>query len=228
MGVNKDVMEPLTTFAQAGQIARALFAGGVANLKLEYSGLFRGGVEHEYPAKVRLAGELGQKQDLAGLDRQLKTYDSAIYPRVNLLNVYRVANGFNKDTDAARYLNRLPARIFAYNRATYLIEPGTEQYVVSPAKLDDLIGRFLKGYRRYSLTGLSIGTMGVQLNADYRENAADLIDRQQALGYTIAQYKKIIGNDLDILVNGANDYALPYVRNVSERAHGKQPREHHR
>jgi len=214
-GVPRDVVLPLTTFEQAGRIIAGLQEAGVKNIKLRYSGWMRGGLDHDYPTRVKWAPEVGWEKDFHVLQDVLAQSAGEFFPETAFLNVNKNSwfDGYFPRLYSARHLDRTPARVFSYDRASYQRKRDEYRYVLSPGRLPGLVSRFSRDYGRLGVEGLALRHLGNQLNSDFRENPERLIDRGQALQIHRAQLQFLAGK-FRLMVDGGFAYTLPYVEHV--------------
>lgn len=216
LGINMEVFEPLTSFEQADQIINELEAEGIGNIRIKYSGIINGGLDQGYPSAFNVTGKLGGKKGLLDLYDRIKRDDYQLYPEISFMNIYRdgLFDGFNPEDQSSRFFNRYPAKIYEYNSATFEIIPDQFRYLLSPRKIDSLTSKFLESYQNYGINNLSFAFLGNQVYSDFRDEDDGLVDREQARDIFVQQLKKFDEHGYNIMVNGGDDYTLPYTRDV--------------
>jgi len=212
LGLPLNVVEPLTTYAQVGDIVDAVLESGVSNLKLRYTGWLAGGVQHAFPDRVRLEDALGNRQQFRVLVDHLRARGVEFYPDVAFLYVYRnsLFDGFIAARDASRTLDRRVAQIYDFSLATFQIEKD-RAYVLSPRRLESLVDSFLSSYAGYGVNGISVKDMGAFVNSDNSEEAEEYVGREEASEIVAAQAAKMVDAGLSVMTDGGNLYMLPYV-----------------
>lgn len=217
LGFPRQVVYPLTDFAQVKELVASMHSNGIDKLQIRYSGWLKGGLRHDYPQNARLEPALGTETEWYDLLEYLNENEVEFYPDVDLLLVYNnsIFNRFNVRSDASRFISRQAARLYNYNVATSHRQPGPDPYIVSPRKLGSIINSFAATYKRYDISALALRDYGIMLNSDYRLNEKELVDRQQARVLLTNEISKLnYEYQLDLLVDGANSYVLPYVKTV--------------
>ena len=214
-GIPRKVIEPLSTFEETRLMAEQLVGAGVSDLRLRLSGWLAGGLEHDYPAGVRLEKKLGTADDLSALNAHLERLGVSLFADVGFLNVPERARGFNVRRNASRFLTREIAKVYRIDVATNYYEPQGDlySYVLSPAVLPGLVDRFMQDLGRMGIKGVSLRYMGEQLNSDFRPNSDDLVDRQQAKAIVIDTVAKVSG-ECCLMATGGFAYLLPCTRHI--------------
>ncbi|MFW6287950.1 MAG: DUF5696 domain-containing protein, partial [bacterium] len=210
MGVQRRVVEPLTTYDQASKIVSEFRNNDINNIVLKYSGWSEGGYKHYYPSKAKLEGKLGNREDFEELRNSLLENNVSFIPDISFMNVYRTKffDGYSARNDNARALNRNQAFIFdQHNLATFRAEEEERKYILSPNSLEKLVESFMDKYSDYDVPAISLRYMGEMLNSDYRIGKNTLVDREEAKNIIVDQLAEL-QEELDILINGGNAYTL--------------------
>ena len=216
LGIPRTVIKPLTTYEQGAEIIDELLTKNVGNLKVRYSGWLAGGLKHKYPGSLSLEKHVGTKEDLETFGSYLAAQGIDLFLDVNFINIQKhgTFDGFIPLTSASRYLNRQVARTFDYDLGTYKLDPKRPSYVLSPGKLEGLVQGFMHDFTALPVDGISLRGLGMQVSSDFREAKEKLVDREQSLAILSNQLDFISGEELKILVDGGNAYALPYADSI--------------
>lgn len=212
-GIPHQSLEPLTTFEQAEHIIDQLKERDIHNITLKYAGWFNGGLDHKVPKKVSVDRKLGGRKSLENFIQFTKDNHIDLFPDVAALYAYN-KGGFRVTKEASRTLSEVPAAIYPLDQALNRRDRDrTPSYVLSPRYLDKYISSLLKGIERYDFTGLSLRDLANNLNSDYRKNKQ--IDRVDAEALSVEALQKIHEQGLQLMVDGGNAYALPYVSHIT-------------
>ena len=213
LGIPYQSVQDVTTFEQAEDILGELMDAGVSNIKLRYSGWFNESYKHKIPTKVKVDSEIGGKRGLQKLHDFLQENQIDLYPDVAFLQVQRNSLGFNAAKHASRYVNKRSAMQYPFNPASFRRDmTKMPSYILSPAKLPDYVKDFSSDYKKLNISGLSLRDMGSELNSDFREKK--VINREEAKEIVQDQLDILEEQYPDILSEGGNAFALPYVNHL--------------
>lgn len=214
LGIPQTILRPLTTCQEAQEIVEQLLAAGIDNIHLRYTGWMKGGVDHDFPTSVKWEAAIGGQQEFRDLARDLGELGVKLFPDVAFLTVAKngLLDGFLTPRDAGRSLDRSMAKLYRYDRATHQKVETRARYILSPKWLDTVVEGFLADYANLGIQGLSLRDLAGQLNSDFRDNPARLIDRQQAKAVVLRQYDKL--GDYELMLEGGVGYALPWAEHV--------------
>lgn len=212
LGIPYHAYESLTTFEQAKEVLTEMQGLGIDGIQLRYTGWFNGGIHHNLPDTVSVDSKLGGSKGLGELETYAKSHHIGLYPDVSFMEAFPDADGFKK-AYASRLITNKLATVSPYLLSTLRendeINPG---YVLSPKIIPQIISGFLEAYRGLNVNSLSLRDLGNELNSDF--NRADVIDREEAKGVLIDQFKQISTSTPDLLIEGGNAYATPFAKHI--------------
>lgn len=216
LGMPRKVVLPLTTYDQTLSILKEIKNVGIENIKLIYSGWSKGGIRHEFPEKIKLEENLGEKESFVRLVEYAKDNGVEFYPENAFLYVYdnKLLDGFNAYRDRSRSLTRVRASIYEYNIASYSPIKDNNYPIVSPESLDRIFEGFLKGFLNYNLNGLAIRHMGQDINSNFQLDEETLVDRAQAREIILSQLENLQNKGIELLLKEGNVYTLPFSKNI--------------
>ncbi|WP_274652138.1 DUF5696 domain-containing protein [Paenibacillus humicola] len=213
VGIPYRALEPLTTFEQAKSILTEAQQRGIRNIKLQYAGWFNGGLDHKVPDRVAVDGTVGGSGGLKDLVSFTQGKGISLFPDVAVLTAHTGA-GFKESKEAARSLRGVPA-------ARYPLDPALNRrdrnkppsYVVAPRLVGSYVDSMLRDFGRYRTGGISLRDMADELNSDYRKH--NQIDRTESEGILVKALERIRDQGLDMMANGGNAYALPFLTDIT-------------
>lgn len=215
LGIPVDKQVALTTFEQARTIADALAAEGIHKIQLRYDACFNGGRLHAALNRANLVGSLGGRNELAALRETLRAADGELFLDMDIQYVFGDGwfDGFDDYRDAAKTLDKEVAVDRRFNYGTLLTTKYQTGYILSPALYDDYLDGFLSDYAELGMTGLSVGSLGSDVNADFSK--ANPVHRERALALNEQALRRIREQDLTIFSGGANAYVLAHASCLS-------------
>ncbi|RIX59696.1 hypothetical protein D3P08_06085 [Paenibacillus nanensis] len=212
-GIPYKALEPLTTFKQAEDIVNQMQDRNIRHIKVQYSGWFNKGLDHQVPDHVSVDKAVGGSKALREFISFARDMDLSFFPDVYIAEA-RTSGGFDVSKDASRTLRGDPAAI-------YPVEPVLNQrdrskapsYVVSPRYILKIVDSMLTELDDYRLEGISLQDLGSRLNSEFRTNHQ--IDRTESETISKQALTKIRERNLEIMANGGNAYAFPYVTDIT-------------
>ncbi len=213
LGIPREIIVPLTTYAQAEQIAQEMHeALGETQLAIRYTGWQKGGIQTAAANKVRLEGALGGSGDFTQLVQWCRDNGVGLFPDTDFQNVYRTRlfDGYSRTDDAARFVLSETAYRADYNKANFLADPdklfGT---VLNPSSTLKFAASYVPSAQKYGLSGLSLTYFGTELNSDFTRDHFVTRNRSQELA--AETLKTLRDGDLRLMIAGSNLYTLPYA-----------------
>ncbi len=212
------VSTPLTTFENIETMYNELAGNGVKNINFRLTGFANGGMTPTYPVKVDWESSLGGDDGLADLinaaDKASAGESSGfgIYPDFDFLYIHNeeMFDGISYYNTAAVMVDNRYASKQSFNAVLQLYE-SMFSLVISPDKYDGLYSEFNEEYSEYGLSGLSVATLGSELNSNFDDKNA--IHREQSL----KEVKSLFGrmaSQYSVMTDVGNAYALKYVDHI--------------
>ncbi len=205
---------PLTTFDDALTIADELTAeAGVESLQIRYLGWANGGLDHTAFNRAKVESALGGAKRLQVLQNELEQRGVGLYMDADLLYVVKDSwfDGYSLSRDTGRRLNKTFAGYGPVDMASGLMDSSRFRYALRPASVRTFFEKFMKSYGRLEINGLSLGTLGSDVNGDKNEKAGE--NRQSAME-AYADIFSAASEKYDVMTAGGNSYAFPYVRHI--------------
>jgi len=214
VGVKYLAVTPMTTFAEAKQIAEELKAAGISNQVVNYQGWFNGGYYHDVAYRVKLIRKLGSEKKFEELAALIESYGGKVYGDVAFQKVTYISKKYNSFYESARYYAGYAGTLGQINPATLrqtssLGYSETLYSLVSPKFLVRYVDKFLAKADKIDITGYSLRDLGDVLVADKKRT--EVINREEALDVVLAQLAKFDSDEKNVLISGGNAYAVPYA-----------------
>ena len=205
----KDV-QSLTTYEQATQIIQSLETAGLDHLVVNYKGWFNNGLNHELPNHIQLDRSVGTVRQMNTFVGQHPSH--ALYFDVDFMKLYDRPL-FYSNRHISRIVGGTVSEFYPYDIATRLPDKTKDPlyYLKLQSSYQNMQG-FLSDFDRLDATGLSLRNMGQMLNSDFHRNNG--LYRYQMIPYIQAMLQGISQNQT-LLLDFANDYALPFVSHLA-------------
>ena len=212
LGVPVTMKQSVTSFDQASEILTRLKNDGVDEIAVSYNGWTNDGICSKVDTTAKPSGKLGGKSDFNDLTSLISDNKWQFYPSTDNRTFYS-GNGYYSFTGTTVRVSGSYSRIVSYDRA-YGIPDGFKKNMsqLSPSFFGEVIGNISDSYSKAGLTGASLGDLTTALYGDYGKKN---ISRYTAMGMLTDAYEQLSGSMKDgILADGANAYALPYVKQI--------------
>ena len=191
----------------------------IDNINFKLTGFSNGGLYFTYPTRVKwervLGGKRGFKQ-LLEVAKENTDEDSnfGIYPDFDFqyVNNTSLFDGVGKRNTISRMVDNRYASKQVYSSVTGEFDT-VYAMIVSADSLDRLYTKFLKKYDNYAATGISVSTLGSDLNSNFDED--NPVSRDDAQGYVTALLDRISNESkYSVMTSQGNIYAVKYVDHI--------------
>ncbi|MFW6308823.1 MAG: DUF5696 domain-containing protein [bacterium] len=210
-GFPQQVTHPLTSFDQIPLILEELEQQGIKKVKVNFQGWMEEGVSNSFVRNLEPAAMLGGEEKFQELIEYFKENESELYPEVDFLKVDgNNTSSVNERKELAYQLDQNLAETYMYEENTFLRSSNHFWYLYSPKHLPDLLQEF-QDNDKYQRERISLASLGNKVFSDFNKN--NYIDQEKSLKIIRKQLDDIAG-DYNILARGANEYMLPYTRDI--------------
>lgn len=207
---------PLTTFDDVATMYADFSAAGVKNVNFRLNGFANGGLNATYPVKSRWESACGGARDLKKLlaiaNEQTGDNNLGLYPEFDFmyLNNSAAFDGMSmKGNVACMVDNRYASKqVFgsALNERTKI-----RSFVITADALSDLYAKFTKKYGKYEIKGVSVSTLGTDLNSNFDKKNS--VNREQSKEYVVSLLGQM-SNEYRLMLDGGNAYTLQYASHI--------------
>lgn len=208
----------VTTFDQAGQMAKFFGDSGIRNQVMNLQGWFNGGYYHDVADRIRIPFKLGGKRDLEKLNQSLAEMGGSLFADVAFQKVSYASKHFNYQTESAKYYGSGFVAAFGQVNPVTLRSTASLGYsetlydLISPKFLVRYVDQFTSKFSKYDVDGISLRDLGSSLHSDKRRT--NQIHREEALDVVTAMLQKVEDSGKTVLLNNANDYAWQYADDI--------------
>ena len=218
LGTQHRALYVMTSFDEAGDMAKDIQAAGVTNQVMNYQGWSSGGYYHDVLNKVKVPRKLGGKKDLENLNDTVESVGGSLYVDCAFQKVSEVSSRYSAANETSRYYGTGYIAEFGLVNPTSLRQTSglgyTENlyYLVSPKFLIRYTENFIDKFEDIDVSGISLRDLGNELHSDKRRT--NVINREQALDIVLAQIGLMKKSGKNIMVNDGNDYSFKYADDI--------------
>ncbi len=204
------VETPLTTFEDLMTMYAELEAKGIDNVNFKLTGFANGGMLPTVPSKVEFQKKAGGNKGFKEFIEFAKEKGVGVYPEFDFVYLKNTGSfdGFSFKKDAVRTIDNRYTQKQKYNSVYQsLVETGN--VVISVTAFEDFYKGFNKDMQKLGATGVSVSTLGSDLNSDFDED--NPFNREDARAETIKLLEKLSKDYEGVMSDAGNAYALKYV-----------------
>lgn len=210
LSIPVEVDVPLTTFEDIYTMYKELSDNGIGNVNFKLTGFANGGMYATYPNRLNWMKEVGGADGFKKVLAQAKDNGFGLYPDFDFMYVSNkeLFDGVDLHNTAARTIDGRYSSKRIYD-ATYQEFVSYFDICVTPSIIEEYYERFTGAYKEYGPLGISVSTMGSDLNSDFGDRApANREDAKEVITKLFAEVEKDYGS---VMTSGGNVYALAYT-----------------
>ncbi len=206
---------PLTTFDDVKTIYDELSGEGVGNLNFRLTGFYNHGLNNNYPTKIEWIDKVGGEKGFKELIKYAQEKGFNLFPEFDFAYMKTSGwfDGVNFKRDLVKSINDKYMSKRMYDAAMQSFESDFA-LAISPSRYGYFISKLDKKFNNYKdlgLTGISVSTLGTDLNSDFDED--DPYNREDSKGFT-TEVLRGLNEKFSVMVDGGNAYTLPYVDHI--------------
>lgn len=206
--VNVDV--PLASFEDVKTMYTQLEKKNITNVNFKLTGYANGGLDSKYPEKAKWLKAVGGKSGFEDLQLFANEKGIGIYPEFEFSYA-----GYESGVSLKKHASRAVDDRYCSKQ---LYDPVYQEFdsyfdiCISPASILELVGKFTKSYSKFSPKGISVSSLGGELNSDF--NKDDPLNRQDAKDYVEESLALLNENYQSVLAEGGNIYSVEYLDHI--------------
>jgi len=242
LSVPMDVMTPLTTFedittmytelstnieAKMKEVAEGENAISInkdnasnfSNINFKLTGYANGGMYSTVPYHLNWESSVGGASGFEELVKTSKTEGFGVFPDFDFvyINTTDVFDGVSLKNHAVKTIDNRYTSKREYS-ATYQTYVGYFELAIAPSCFERFVTKLATNYMKYNPTGISVSTLGTDLNSDFNED--NPLNREDSKEFTVEAFKLLAnlknddGDNLEIMTDGGNAYSWRYVDHI--------------
>lgn len=213
LGVKTQILEPLTTFAEAEEILETLQGAGIGSLAVKYTGWQKGGMDSGIPAGVSFERKLGGRSGYKKLADYTAQKGIGLFLDFDFMNLYEGGNGVSLYADAAQTVGSTPAYQYTYDYNTLAKNDRERWRILAPTRLGEAVDAMLAEQDKMQGAQLSLSTLGSYIYSDFTHKS-DGIDRADARAVWEDIFGKCRERFSSVMVDDGNAYTFPYATHI--------------
>ena len=191
----------------------------IDNINFKLTGFSNGGLHTTYPTKVKWERTVGGKRGfkkLLDIAEEKTGADSnfGVYPEFDFQYISNTSlfDKVGKRNTVSRMVDNRYASKQSYNNITDEYDT-LYAMIVSADALDRLYNKFIKKYSKYDATGISVSTLGSDLNSNFDKD--NPVSRDDAQGYVTDLLDRIANeSNYSVMTSQGNIYAVKYADHI--------------
>ncbi len=205
---------PLTTFENIQTMYEDLVGEGVDNVNFKLTGFANGGLSNStVPYKLKWEKAVGGNDGFEALVEYAAGKNLGIFPDFDF--AYAANNesfdGFTYKKHAVKTIDDRYTSKRYYDAMTQSYTRNFE-IAISPSVFSYFYEEFSENYSQYNATGISVSTLGSDLNSDFDED--DPYHREDSKRFTIELLAEIAEDYDQVMVDAGNAYTYKYVDHI--------------
>ncbi len=184
----------------------------VTNVNFKLTGFANGGMYYTYPVRVKWERCLGGKNGFKGLLEASESKGFGVYPEFDFqyINNNTLFDGMGKFGNVSRMVDNRYASKQMYDSVTGEFET-LYAMLITPNRLDHLYSKFLKKFTKYDVKGISVSTLGSDLNSNFDDD--NPINRDQAQTY-VEELLDRMSSEYSVMISKGNAYSIKYADHI--------------
>ncbi len=200
---------PLTSFTDIEAMYNRLKKSGITNVNFKLTGFANGGMNYSYPKKLKWVKAVGGKSGFEDLITTAKAEGFGVYPDFNFSYVLDAGGGgISLRKHAARAVDDRYCSKQVYD---YVYQEFSTFFdiCVSPSSILEYVEKFEKKLAGNETIGISVATLGSDLNSDFNEdNSLNREDAKELMLETLGSLKETYGS---VMADGGNIYSVQFL-----------------
>ena len=215
LSVPVNVMTPLTSFEDIKTMYADFKEQGVTNINFKLTGYANGGMYAAIPRRLKWEKAVGGKTGFQELVDFAKEEGFGIYPDFDFVYTYGFVSGwmdgFARRNHAVKTIDNRYTSKRTYS-ATYQTYVSNFALAVSPAYFSHFYEKLTKNYLKYEPIGISVATLGSNLNSDFDED--EPYNREDSKEFTVKAFQFLNESYDSVMTSGGNHYVWTYADHI--------------
>lgn len=202
---------PLASFDDIETMYDQLAKKGITNINFKLTGYANGGMNAKYPKKLKWMKSVGGKDGFNELLDAAATKGFGVYPDFEFSYVAAKDGGLRLKNNASRAVDDRYCSKQVYNPVYQEFE-SYFNICISPNVILKYVERFDKNYTKYNPMGISVSTLGSDLNSNFDKDNS--LNREDAKEYITSALDHLETTYKSVMASGGNIYSVEYLDHI--------------
>ena len=219
LSIPVNVMTPLTTFKDIVTMYEELKADGISNINFKLTGFANGGYYSSVPYKLKWEKAVGGNSGFEELIAYAKDSNASgehnlgIFPDFDFVYAQydKAGDGLSLKKHAVKTIDDRYTSKRVYS-ATYQSYESYFQLALSPAYFEYFYDAFTERYLKYDPIGISVSTLGSDLNSDFDED--EPYNREDSKAFTANIFKRLSEDYGNVMTDNGNAFIWKYANHI--------------
>ncbi len=206
------VSKSMTSFEDVKTITNELLENDITNINYRLSGYANGGLIATVPYNLKWERSVGGAKGFTALQEFASAAGIGLYPDFDFAYVHATDwfDGVSASRHAVKTIDDRYANKQIYSESLQDWITGQSRILcISPSVYDRFFGKLSGEYAKFSPTGISLSTLGTDLNSDFDDD--DPHNREDSKQYTTEVFVSAKEQFGSVMTDGGNAYALAYT-----------------
>lgn len=207
------VLKPLTTFEDLKVMYNRLAEAGITNVNYKLTGYANGGMNDTAPYHVKFEKAVGGDKGFTEFVSYAEEKGIGVYPDFDFANV-GMFDSFDGISNKKHLIKTMDGRYTTkrfYDSTLQSFEIGYS-LAISPSVYGYLFDNFSEEFSALKPSGVSLSTLGTDLNSDFdKEDPYNREDSKALTTELLADMSNVYGN---VMVDGGNVYSVEYADHI--------------
>ncbi len=213
LSIPVEVLKPLTTFDDLKEMYNRLSENGINNINFKLTGFANGGLYSYAPYHAEFEKAVGGDKGFTEFVSFANSNNIGVYPDFDFANIsnFKLFDGVSMREHLVKTMDDRYTTKREYDSTLQSFVRGFS-LAVSPSVFDYFFENFDKEYSKLSPNGISVATLGTDLNSDFDED--EPYNREDSKEFTTDLLGKLSEKYTNVMVDGGNLYSLPYADHI--------------
>ncbi len=215
LGFPVTVNKSLTDCKEVEEIIGELSDDGISDINIRYKGITKSGLENKkVPKSFKVANTIGGKKGLKDLMKYAVDKGAVIYPDEDFIFFKKKDNSIFEPNSVIQDVRHKNGIFYEYDVSSGVsLKDGSAKYALKPKNVEKAVNSFLKSYKKFDGSHISLSTLSNTLYSDYSNDICLSNQTQEKFGEI---FSKFFDNGIKMMLDSPYIYAVGYADCIIE------------